>query len=79
MPTYVYGCRNPEHPRLEKIHKIDEDYEIYCTECDEPMHRIPQLMTWYREPGGVLLDYMDDKYRDWRIRNANKQRARKDR
>jgi hypothetical protein len=77
MPVYVYGCGAPDHEREEVVHGFHDNPEIVCKTCGEAAHRIPQpLRAWYRNPGEVLLEYMDNKYIEWRKKqHANKQRA----
>lgn len=68
MPTYVYGCQDKQHERLEVIHSMSEEPEILCGTCGERMHRIPQAVDHYHSPWLTLLDHMDRRYRDWRMR-----------
>lgn len=70
MPTYVYACPDPSHSRKEVIHSIDTDPVVECETCKAAMRRVPQPFRWYMDPAGVLLDHMDDKYRQWRERKS---------
>jgi hypothetical protein len=62
MPTYVYACSDPEHPRQEVVHRMSEIVEICCA-CGQPMHRVPQAFRWGFKPFDVLLDNLETKYR----------------
>lgn len=64
MPTYEYGCKGGH--RVQMVHGFGDNPDVRCSICKEPMHRIPQLFRWYKNPGMVLLDHMDDKYREYR-------------
>ena len=66
MPEYLYGCEVKEHPRVYTIHGVGEIVDMRCSVCGKKMHRIPQAFRWYKNPGMVLLDHLDDKYREWR-------------
>jgi hypothetical protein len=68
MPTYVYGCDDKEHMRIEIIHGMIEDPTIICGTCGQQMHRIPQAVEHYHNPFYTLLDHMDKRYTDWRMR-----------
>lgn len=79
MPEYVYGCED-RHQRTMIHHGFHEDPEITCMVCGKRMHRIPQPFRFYRDPNLVLLDYMDDKFRETlakkeKRKNDNKRRA----
>ena len=77
MPEYVYGCRDKEHKeRVTVAHARFEDPFVPCSECGQAMHRVPQKFRWYHNPGEVLLDHMDNKYRDWRVKQQQKKRAK---
>lgn len=39
MPIYEYQCDSCETIK-EEIHKIDEEVEIVCTVCTNPMHKV---------------------------------------
>lgn len=60
---YVYACDHPEHERLETEHSMTANPDIYCPDCDQLMHRVPQLFTWGHNPGQVLLDKLSERHR----------------
>ena len=66
MPTYVYGCDNPDHPRREVVHRVDEELDVVCEVCGGIMHRIPQPFNFYQNPSDVrfeeLSQQMEKKY-----------------
>ena len=66
MAEYIYGCKNKEHPRVMMVHGMTEIIDIKCETCGKKMHKIPQKFRWYMNPAGIVLDKMDDKYREWR-------------
>lgn len=75
MPTYVYSC--PNGHEIELFHAIGEcNQPHYCVKCNKEMRRIPQRMTFYRPPGAVLLEKMEQAFYDKKARN-DKWRQRK--
>lgn len=72
MPIYVYGCEN--NHRIEVEHSIRDDPVIICDVCGSKMWRVPQSFRWYMSPTEMLLDTMDENYRKWKVKNANKAR-----
>jgi hypothetical protein len=73
MPLYVYSC--PSKHRWHVVHGFHDKVEIFCGECYERMHRVPQTFRWGRNAGQVLLDYMDDQYRKARLRSQRRMRT----
>ena len=69
---YVYACEDARHPRSEIAHSIEEEPQIVCGVCGAEMHRVPQSFRWYRNPGQVLLEKLDDGYRNMRARRSKK-------
>ena len=66
MPTYVYGCLNKEHPRVELTHGMNDNPVVKCDVCGAVMHRVPQPARFYMNPEGILLDWMDENYKRFR-------------
>ena len=59
---YVYACDHG-HERIEVEHSIHTNPDIRCTDCDELMHRVPQLFTWGHNPGQVLIEKLSERHR----------------
>uniref|UniRef100_A0A6M3KRR1 Putative regulatory protein FmdB zinc ribbon domain-containing protein n=1 Tax=viral metagenome TaxID=1070528 RepID=A0A6M3KRR1_9ZZZZ len=70
MPTYVYGCEDTEHPRVEIVHTMDDMPEVVCGQCGAEMHRIPQKLAGFLYPMMLV---------DWMCENALLKRAGKPR
>lgn len=67
MATYVYGCsKDKQHKRKTVQHSMKDNPRVLCDECDAEMLRIPQGFKFYMNPGDVLLNKLEDKYRAWR-------------
>jgi hypothetical protein len=65
---YVYGCKDREHPRVDVVHGMTEDPDIWCAVCGEKMHRIPQSFTWGWHPSIGLIEHFDRRYTEWRTK-----------
>lgn len=75
MPEYVYTCANDHFESI--LHSMkDCDIERRCSVCGEVMHRVPQAMRFYFNPGRMLLDKLNDAFIDQKARN-DKWRQRK--
>jgi hypothetical protein len=72
MPTYVYGCQNPSHPRTEVVHGMTETVEVRCGVCQGLMHRIPQAFRYYHNPFLTLRAHLEDKYEKGHTRSGRK-------
>ena len=75
MATYVYACKNKDHPRKEVQHPMKESPAVKCAVCKKPMHKVMQPFRLGFNATEVLLDWMDNNYRimrgypkDWRRR-----------
>lgn len=68
MPTYVYGCQDKQHPRVEVRHGREEVILTLCPTCGKAMHRIPQAARFYINPVEILYDKMDKKFREYKAR-----------
>lgn len=66
MPTYVYGCKDPKHPKLEITLSFDDNPEVACPVCGQKMNRVPQKFRFGFNPFDIATDWMDDNYRRWR-------------
>lgn len=66
MPLYVYSCK--ARHRYLVVHGMNEAVEIHCGECAEQMQRVPQTFRWGRNAGQVLLDYMEERWRESKAR-----------
>jgi len=70
---YEYGCnQDPAHPRVEVIHSMTVDPEMRCSMCNSPMHRVPQIIRWYRNPGQLLISKMSDRLDEIKKRKLRK-------
>lgn len=67
---YVYTCSTHTAHREEVIHSMQASPVVPCPLCGEQMHRVPQAVRWYLNPGDVLLNQLDDGYRKYRARKA---------
>jgi len=74
MPVYVYRCANGHEK--EVTHSMKQDPSIICKVCGDVMKRKPQAFRWYMNPTDVLLDHMDDKYREWRVKKQWQQKQK---
>jgi len=64
MRTYVYGCGDQKHMRVEICHAMGENPVINCPTCGKKCHRIPQqLRGFYQKPEETLIEWVDDNYR----------------
>lgn len=68
MPTYVYACKDKDHPVKETVHKMSEDPEILCETCKTKMHRKPQRMRFYINPFDVLADWSHENLKRYQAR-----------
>lgn len=64
MPTYIYGCDNKDHPRVEVKHGINDSFIMECAVCGEHLHRVPQPFLFGFSPIEII--------RDWSERNWSK-------
>jgi hypothetical protein len=74
MATYVYGCKNKDHPTITAAHSMLDNPEIRCSVCGQILHRIPQGFRWGFAAGDTLLDSLDKGYRSYRTRKARRTR-----
>ena len=68
MPTYVYGCSEDRtHERVEVVHSMFVDPELFCMTCQARMRRVPMggLAVAF-DAGEILTGWMTENYRRWR-------------
>lgn len=85
MPTYVYGCKDRNHPTTEVSHSIKEVILLSCEVCGERMHRVPQVFQMSVPPADSgqrnakeIAGYLKSKWRANKARReANEYTRRK--
>jgi hypothetical protein len=62
---YLYGCdKDKSHTRVVIYHGRNEVVNTFCPDCGSPMHRIPQMFSYYIDPRNVIRDKLYGEFRE---------------
>jgi hypothetical protein len=76
MPTYVYGCQDLTHDKVEVVHGFSDNPNIFCSTCHKKLHRVPQKFDWGWHPSIGLIEHFDRRYTEWRTREQKKEQRK---